>query len=197
MGNIYSIRNALTYLGGKSSYSDDKDTILSASHIILPGVGSYRKAMGILHDKNLVAVLNEAVYEKHIPLLGICLGMQLLGLSSTEHGFTKGLGFINCAVDRFVDNPLAQTKIPHVGFNNVECNKKNPILLSGLNSSSDFYFTHSYRMEYQDDVCSGYCINGEKFTACAEHGKVFGTQFHPEKSQVNGLKLLINFLNVK
>jgi imidazole glycerol-phosphate synthase subunit HisH len=194
MGNIYSIQSALAYLGCESTFSADHEKILNASHIILPGVGSYKRAMEILHNKGLVKILNEAVHEKHLPMLGICLGMQLLGLSSTEDGFTEGLGFINCKVDKFVTNDIEKIKIPHVGFNNVTCMKTNSVLLKDLNNNSDFYFTHSYKMECEDDSCVGSCNIGEKFAACVEKSNVYGTQFHPEKSQANGLKLLVNFL---
>ena len=192
MGNIYSVQSALKYLGCNSIYTDSKKRILSSSHIILPGVGSFREAMNTLTQKNLDTILKEAV-KKKIPLLGICLGMQLLGKSSTEDGFVNGLGFIDGIVEKF-QQLGTQIKVPHIGFNTVSKVNNSSILLKDFQGSSDFYFVHSYRMLCSDESCTGESQNGENFAACVEKKNVFGTQFHPEKSQSNGLKVLIRFL---
>lgn len=192
MGNIFSVKSALSYLGVDSEYVSTPEEILKAKKIILPGVGSYKMAMETLHKKNLVDSLRKVVNEQRTPLLGICLGMQLLGKYSTEEEKTEGLGFIDGEVERFQVDPK-KYKIPHVGFAPIEL-KGSSKILHDLPNDPCFYFTHSYRMQCHDDSASAYANYGEKFVACVEKDHIFGTQFHPEKSQSNGLKLLIKFL---
>lgn len=195
MGNIYSVQSALNYIGIESVYTNDPSIILDSDHILLPGVGSFRVAMNNIHHLGLDKVLKEAVITKQIPILGICLGMQLLGKSSTEEGFTEGLGFFNGYCDRFTAS--AQIKVPHVGFNDVEYPAQSR-LFTGLDNHSDFYFVHSYRMITEEEEESvAYCEYGERFVASFEKGNVMGTQFHPEKSQRNGLTLLQNFISIQ
>lgn len=193
MGNIYSIQSALHYLGCLSVYTNQRDILSEATHIILPGVGSFKKAMYNLKESGLDRILTGLVLTEKKPLLGICLGMQLLGKSSPEDGFTEGLGLIDGVVEKFSSH-VRGIKIPHVGFNEVRCVRKDSVLLKDFEGNSDFYFTHSYRMVCSDGSCSGETVNGENFAASVERSNVFGTQFHPEKSQANGLKLLVNFL---
>lgn len=192
MGNIYSVQSVFRYHGAESLYTSDAKEILTADRILLPGVGSFRKAMVDIRAKGLDKVLEEAVLEKQIPILGICLGMQLLGKSSTEDGYTEGLGFFDGVVEAF-DAEKYAIKVPHVGFNSVNA-CTDSILFEGIENSSDFYFTHSYRMKSHEDACIGYCHHGETFVASFEKENIFGTQFHPEKSQTNGLKLIKNFI---
>ena len=137
MGNIYSVQSALNFLGFESEYLDDPEKILNADKIILPGVGSFRKAMQNIISKGLVDPINEAVQIKGKPILGICLGMQLLGGSSTEDGFTKGLGLFDGIVERFSDS--YDLKIPHIGYNEV-LTSSNSVLFQSLDINSDFYF---------------------------------------------------------
>jgi len=193
MGNIYSIQSALNFLGQKSEYSDCPKDILNADKIILPGVGSFRKAMQNIKFKKLEEPITVAVQSKGIPILGICLGMQLLGNSSTEDGYTPGLSLFEGTVEKFKTN--SNLKIPHIGYNEV-IPSKDSILFKNLDEVSDFYFVHSYRMlsSITDKIST--CIYGEEFIAAFEHNNVFGTQFHPEKSQANGLILLKNFLSI-
>ncbi len=193
MGNIYSIQSALHYLGCASVYSDQRDVLREATHIILPGVGSFNKAMQNLKEGDLDRVLTDLALNEKKPLLGICLGMQLLGQSSTEDGYTVGLGLVDGIVEKFTPK-VSGSKIPHVGFNVVHPVREDSLLLKGFEDGSDFYFTHSYRMICSDESCTGETVNGECFAACVEKGNIFGTQFHPEKSQANGLKLLVRFL---
>lgn len=191
MGNIRSISSSLQYLGIEEVIlSSDYNTLKSADKIILPGVGSFGKAILQIKKKELDKYLNELVLEDSKPILGICLGMQLMGVSSTEDGENAGLGFVNGIVKKF---EVENLKIPHVGFNQVLLGN-NSKLFSGLNNDPDFYFTHSYRMTTEEDINSSYCVYGEKFVAAFEKGNIAGAQFHPELSQHNGLKLLKNFI---
>ncbi len=194
MGNLFSIQSALHYLGAQSIISSDPHRINNADKLILPGVGSFYKAMSNLKATNLDEVVKEPVIKKNTPILGICLGMQLLCSSSTEDGFSYGLGLIDCPVERFSENKFVNLKIPHVGFDTVTITKKNK-LFDGLDSRADFYFTHSYRMAYTDQLyVTGTCSHGEQFIAAFAKEHICGTQFHPEKSQTNGLVLLKNFI---
>lgn len=193
MGNIYSVQSALTFLGFESEYTDEPEKILNADKIILPGVGSFRKAMQNIRLKGLEDPIKESIQTKGKTILGICLGMQLLGTSSTEDGFTKGLGLFDGIVEKFSDK--YNLKIPHIGYNEV-IQSPNSVLFQNLDKNSDFYFVHSYRMMSQIAIGISTCNYGEKFVAAFEQKNVFGTQFHPEKSQTNGLILLKNFLSI-
>lgn len=191
MGNIKSIVSALNFLGVDDiAVSADYETLKSADKIILPGVGSFRKAMIQIKDNNLDKYLEDIVVKNNKPLIGICLGMQLLGISSTEDGFTNGLGFVNGHCIKF-DN--ADLKVPHVGFNQLKIASKSK-LYNGLPSESDFYFTHSYKMVSKHQINQSYCNYGSDFIASFEYNNIVGVQFHPELSQKNGLKLLKNFI---
>jgi len=191
MGNIFSVINALEYIGVECVYTDDPYTIMNADKILLPGVGSFKQAMDNIKAKKLNLVLDEVVLTRQIPILGICLGMQLLGKSSTEDGFTDGLNYFEGEVSKF--EPSIGVKIPHVGFNEV-VKPENSILYKNIGDRSDFYFVHSYKMTTDQNDYVAYSSYGEKFVASFENGNVFGTQFHPEKSQHNGLTLLKNFI---
>lgn len=193
MGNIRSIVSTLKYLGVQDVVlGSDFEILNSAGKIILPGVGSFGKAITQIRQKNIDTYLNEIVLENKKPILGICLGMQLLGTSSTEDGNNEGLGYINGYVEKF-DNSLV--KVPHVGFNQVKVNNKLK-LYNGFNDElTDFYFTHSFRMKSEVDINQCYCDYQEDFVASFERENIAGVQFHPELSQTNGLKLLKNFID--
>ena len=190
MGNIYSLQSALKFLGYDSICSNKSEDIINADKIILPGVGSFKIAMDNIIKLKIDKSIKIAVKEHNIPILGICLGMQLLGVSSTEDGFSKGLNLFEGKVTKFTDQSV---KIPHVGFNNVYY-PDNSTLYKGIKMNSDFYFVHSYKMKTNKIKGIGYTSNGENFVASFEQGNIFGTQFHPEKSQTNGLLLLKNFI---
>jgi len=193
MGNIRSIVSTLQYLGVQDVVlSSDFEILNSADKIILPGVGSFGKAITQIRHRNIDNYLNEIVLENKKPILGICLGMQLLGNSSTEDGNNKGLGYINGYVVKF-DNSFV--KVPHVGFNQVKVNNKLK-LYNGFNDiPTDFYFTHSFRMKSDVEINQCYCNYQEDFVASFERDNIAGIQFHPELSQTNGLKLLKNFID--
>ena len=194
MGNIYSISSAIEYLGLSSRLSSDREELFGADYLIMPGVGSFNLAMRKIRELGLIEVLHGAVIERKKPILGICLGMQLLAKSGTEDGYSEGLGFIDGIVERF--SPMGgDVKIPHVGFAPARITNFSSPLFKNLPEEIDFYFTHSYRM-----VCSPDCLhatghNGETFAAAAGKDNIFGTQFHPELSQTNGLMVLKNFFN--
>jgi glutamine amidotransferase len=191
MGNIKSIVSALKYLGLKNIIlSNTQEDISRADKLILPGVGSFAKAMQNIKSLNLDTILQKEVIDNKKPILGICLGMQLMALSSDEDGINDGLGFIHANVKRF---DIENLKVPHVGFNQVRFNDSS-ILYNGLENLSDFYFTHSYQMQSDIDINQSTCEYGNKFIVSYEVENIAGVQFHPELSQTNGLTLLENFI---
>ena len=191
MGNLFSVASALRYLGAAPSVSNDPDVVARSSRTILPGVGSFRLAMERLRAAALDDAMRSALSAGGT-LLGICLGMQLLGASSTEDGATEGLGFVPNVVDRFDDS--SGLKVPHVGFNEVAVTDRTG-LFAGLPDPPHFYFVHSYRMDEGSLSCPrATCDYGGRFLAAFDAGQVRGTQFHPEKSQSDGLTVLGNFL---
>jgi glutamine amidotransferase len=192
MGNIHSIMSTLNYLGvSEVVLSADFETMRQADKLILPGVGAFGKAMAQIREKKLDKYLDEIVLQGGRPLLGICLGMQLLGRSSTENGVDTGFGYVDGEVLRFDDTAV---KVPHVGINQVHVNAACK-LYAGLSGTPDFYFTHSYRMLSKVDINQSMCDYGGSFVASFEKDNIAGVQFHPELSQANGLKLLTNFID--
>ena len=197
MGNIRSVKNALDFLGIKFRVIEAPGQVLESEKLILPGVGSFRLAMENIKKRNLLNAMNVVALEKSIPILGICLGMQLLAEGGEEDSLTNGLGWIQGSVKRFQAEPLS-IKVPHVGFNTVYFEKRSNTLFKDLGSQSDFYFVHSYRMLCKNDEdVSGWTEYGERFASSVQKDNIFGTQFHPEKSQSNGLIVLRNFGNLK
>ena len=193
MGNICSVVSALNYIGCESSVTSDPDAVANACRILLPGVGSFRKAMSALCDQGLDAALLHAVNTQGAKILGICLGMHLMGVVGTEDGETPGLGLIQARVDRFTTEEVQGAKIPHVGFNTVRAHPESRLMLN-LPTETDFYFVHGYRMlSHGLPGMVTTCDYGVTFVAAYEHENVYATQFHPEKSQSNGLILLKNF----
>lgn len=191
MGNIQSIVGALRYLGIQnivisSHYSDIK----KADRLILPGVGAFGRAMKNIQEKNLDAYLQEVVIHHKKPILGICLGMQLMGVSSTEHGEHFGLRFIG-GISTQLNS--ANVKVPHVGFNQVSI-KPNLKLYDGMEGDIDFYFTHSYKMTSSSSINQCMCHYDVDFIASYEKDNIAGVQFHPELSQRNGLSVIKNFI---
>jgi len=195
MGNIWSVVSALKYLGYRSEVTSNKDEIANAKCLLLPGVGSFRRAMQSLQNLDLDRTICDSV-NKGTKILGICLGMQLLGIDGTEEGDTNGLNLIPYKVAKFSKEEVSNRKIPHIGFNSVNFSN-NSRLFTGVSPQSDFYFVHSYRMlPNQSESEQATCDYGIQFLAAYEKNNIFATQFHPEKSQTNGLILLSNFLKV-
>ena len=196
MGNLWSIKNALTYLNCPFVITGNPEIISKSKSIILPGVGSYKSAMSIIRSKNIDLAIKEAI-KNSSKLLGICLGMQLLARSSLEEGYSEGLGIIDTEVNLMKSNKHQKCKIPHIGFNNVRFSISNN-LYKGLKNSAYFYFVHSYSISDKKLFnTNALCNYGEDFLASYEKDNIFATQYHPEKSQTNGLLVLKNFLDYK
>lgn len=193
VGNIGSILNMLKKVGAMSVCSADVDTIENAEKLILPGVGSFDQAIVKLDGSGLIPILNRRVMEDHIPILGICLGMQLFAEKS-EEGTTKGLGWLNATVKRFdfVDGSI-DLKIPHMGWNRVEIQKEN-VLFKEMCENNRFYFVHSYHIVCHDENnVAGITHYGYPFTSIIQKANIYGVQFHPEKSHKFGMQILKNF----
>ena len=194
MGNLWSVASAVKFLGYTAIISDDPSIISKSETLIMPGVGSFRRAMQVIKSTSVDNAIFEALEKPQTKLLGICLGMQLLGISSTEDSLTNGLGLLKNEVTKLISPEDRPVKIPHVGFNRLQ-NNDDLKLLNQISVDASFYFVHSYAMQILND--SSHCAlttHGQKFVAAIESGQIFGTQFHPEKSQRNGLKVLENFL---
>jgi glutamine amidotransferase len=192
MGNIKSITSTLNFLGvDEVLVTNNFNDLKNAEKLILPGVGSFAKAMLKINEYKIDKILYELAIINKKPLLGICLGMQLLCNSSTEDGFNKGLAFINADVIKFEEQNI---KIPHVGFNQVIKNSDSK-LFKDISNNADFYFTHSYKVSSRENINQSICNYGQNFIASFEVENIYATQFHPELSQNNGLQLIKNFLN--
>ena len=195
MGNLHSVMSAVNYLGYDAIITNDRDELLESNKIILPGVGEFRSAKINLEKLKLFDLIKDIYQTKQTKILGICLGMQLLAESSEEGGFHKGLGIIPGKVKEI--KKIKGLRIPHIGFNEVIFPENS--LLKGLSKETmDFYFVHSYCI-YLEEINTGRIGKteyGEKFVSFYENDPVFATQFHPEKSQTNGLLLLKSFLDL-
>ena len=185
---------AISYLGAEAEIIGDPDRLKGFSHIVLPGVGSFHSSINLIRTRGLDQALFEQI-KQEVPLLGICLGMQILADRGSEGGETKGMGLISGDVDRFgFDITTSNMKIPHVGFDTVKP-KLSSKLFAGFGEEVDFYFTHSFRLRCASaQAVAADAWHGEPYVAAIEQGSVAGTQFHPEKSQRNGLRLMLNFL---
>ena len=193
MGNVGSIKNMLEHLGLEAIITGDKYEILNASHIIIPGVGSFDQGMQNLIDRGLDKVIKEAALNLKKPILGICLGMQLLGMKS-EEGHLPGLGLIDFENFRF--RPEANLKVPHMGWNLIKVNKLDPIL-EDVDGSFRFYFVHSFYAKCKNDEnILLTCDYGMEFSAAVHDKNIYGVQFHPEKSHHYGMKILKNFSRI-
>lgn len=189
-GNLFSVKNALDYLGVENTISSSPKDIKESDKLILPGVGAFPDAMDMLYQRKLIDVIKEEAKQK--PLLGICLGMQVLFEEGLEFRSTKGLGLIEGKVDALV---APDYKIPHMGWNNLK--KINDCPLShGIDENEMVYFVHSYKAVTSDDNISLYTEYGQKIPGMVFKDNVYGCQFHPEKSGDVGLKILTNFVNI-
>lgn len=190
MGNLRSVQKAFESLGVPAEVCARPEQIVSATRLVLPGVGAFRDAIAELRRQELVdPILAHIAADR--PFLGICLGLQLLFDVSHEDGQWQGLGVLPGEVIRFTDVP--GRKVPHMGWNVVESRRDCP-LFEGIPAGSHFYFVHSYHVvPSANEVIVGTTEYGSPFTAVVQRGRMFATQFHPEKSQTHGLRLLRNF----
>lgn len=195
MGNIDSVRRAVEECGGTVVVTDQARDLKTADRIILPGVGAFTEAMRNIKALSLDRALYEQAIEENTPLLGICLGMQLLASKGWEGKETDGLGLIPGEVRRL--EPFGpETRIPHVGWNEVHPTRESPLFM-GISSGKDFYFVHSYHFSPENDAhILAHTPYAGRFVSAVQSGAVFGVQFHPEKSQKTGLHLLKNFLAI-
>lgn len=196
MGNLRSVQKAFEKVGSNAIITNEPDEIKKADKIVLPGVGSFKDAMNNLQSLGLVDILNEEVLIKKKPFLGICLGMQLIAKKSYENGENEGLGWVNAEVVKFdFSNKNKKLKVPHVGWNEIVFNNENK-LLDGIDELSDVYFVHSYFFRTDEDIVSTYTEYGFNFVSSINKDNIYAFQFHPEKSQKIGLKIIENFLNI-
>ena len=196
LGNLNSVLNMVNKLGEKAIIQSDPHKIYKAEKIILPGVGSFDHGMSNLKDNNWIGALNEAVLERQVPILGICLGMQLM-CNSSEEGNLSGLGWIEGEVKRIQQSIDKDLKIPHMGWNTVNIVKPN-LLLDSIFGEQRFYFVHSYHAvckNNQDILATSY--HGHEITAAFCKGNIYGVQFHPEKSHRFGMALIKKFIEIK
>ena len=191
-GNLQSVKKALDFIGAKSIITADENEINAASHIILPGVGSFGDAMHSIREKGLEDVIKKSADgSKHF--LGICLGLQLLFESSEEAPGVDGLGIFKGSIITIPKNN--GLKVPHIGWNSVSL-KQTDGIFEGLRDNSYFYFVHSYYLKDADeDVVAGTTEYGVPIQCAVQKGRVCATQFHPEKSSEAGLTILRNFVN--
>jgi imidazole glycerol-phosphate synthase subunit HisH len=192
VGNIQSIQNALNYLGYNSICTADHEIIYNAKAYILPGVGSFGTGIHNLEKLNLIKILKEMVLDQGKPILGICLGMQLLATRSEEKGEFKGLDFISGDVCELKSKK--KFRVPHVGWNSIEP-KSDHIIFSRLKPGSRFYFDHSYHFQASNEFIIAQTEYGTSITSVVQKENILGVQFHPEKSQVAGLKMLRDYFS--
>lgn len=190
MGNLPNVKRALNLYSEDVVISSDIEIIKKADKILLPGVGAFGDAMRNIDKLGMREVLVEA--SKIKPFLGICLGMHLLFEGSEEDSSEKGLGIIKGSVKKFKDIEL---KVPEIGWNSVKKPKESKIL-KGLADGSYFYFVHSYHVVPEEEVAAGVTEYGYEFVSVIEKGNIMATQFHPEKSHDEGLKILKNFVEL-
>lgn len=192
-GNVKSVFNLFSTVADHVIVSNKIEKILGASHIVLPGVGAFGTAMRKIRDGLPMESLEQAVLVEKRPFLGICVGMQVMATRGMEFGDHAGLGWIEGSVEKLNANGLP---LPHVGWNNLTCKQESP-LLAGLGDDPDFYFVHSFAFHAENPqhvlATTEY---GEVFCSVIQRENLYGVQFHPEKSQRTGIKLVKNFLSL-
>ena len=196
MGNVFSVKNTMDYLGSNCEICSDPLDLKKYEKIILPGVGSFSDCIKNLERKKFIHQLNNLVVKEKKPILGICLGMQIMATLGYEGGESKGLGWFDAEV-KLIEVKNKKIKIPNIGWEEIKKNK-NSLIFKNINSNLEFYFIHSYFMDCKNknDITSFYNIENKLITASIEKENIFGTQFHPEKSEKTGLKIIDNFINL-
>lgn len=196
LGNLASIKNMCKRLSIDAIITNDPSDIVSADRILLPGVGHFKRGMENLKESGLVDLLNEEVVEKQKPILGICLGAQLLTHHS-EEGDVDGLGWVNAKTVSFDKAKLSKLPVPHMGWSDINVIKGDKIL-KDIPEDPRYYFVHSYHFLFRDQSeVTATCNYGYEFACAFNKGNIFGAQFHPEKSHKYGMKILENFNNIE
>lgn len=196
-GNLRSVANALEAIGQAPLVASDPEMLRDATAIVLPGVGAFGEGFRRLQELGMVEALNEQVRGAGKPFLGICLGMQFLAEVGEEHGRSAGLGWIGGTVRKMTSDDRS-IRIPHMGWNEIELARESP-LFAGLDEQCAFYFLHGYHFDVADssaDAVVARCEHGRPYVAAVAADNVYGVQFHPEKSQLAGLRLLKNFVDI-
>ncbi len=195
MGNLGSVQNMFKRIGVPSEITSEPEVIANAGKLLLPGVGAFDAAMEKIAKSGLRNILDKKVLEDKVPVLGICLGMQLL-TNGSEEGILPGLGWVSAKTVKFNFPADSKLKIPHMGWNRVFV-KKTSELLTDLPDEPRFYFVHSYRVQCENEEnVLAVTAYGNEFHSVIQNHNVFGAQFHPEKSHKYGMKLLANFANL-
>ena len=192
VGNLMSIISAIEKIGYKCEITDNEIKIKNADRIILPGVGAFKKGMENLRKKNLIEVLNYCYKERKVPILGVCLGFQLMAKKSFEFGVCEGLGWLNAEVKRFPVDKNFPT--PHMGWNKIKIKSQDSIFKK-LDAEEIFFFANSYYVQTEENsLITSTCKYGIEFTSSVRKKNLVGVQFHPEKSQISGLLVYKNFI---
>jgi len=196
LGNMLSVAGAVRRLGVTAAITRDFGELRAADLLILPGVGAFGDGMANLKLYGLIDVINELVIDKCIPILGICLGAQLMTRESYEFGHFRGLGWVPASVIRLKSDEV-NLRIPHVGWDEVLQTGNGKRLFRSVPGDALFYYVHSYWFQFDNDsYVTSWCNYGQKFTGSYEVGHIVGVQFHPEKSQKHGLTVLKNFIGL-
>lgn len=194
-GNLHSIRRCLQKIKIEPVISADAGEIGGADKLILPGVGHFGQAIAALHSQNLFDALNKAVLVKRVPILGICLGMEVMGRTS-EEGKAPGFGWFDACVLRFDISNKSKFKVPQIGWNSVAQTKESR-LMRGVPNDSEFYFAHSYYLDLKNrSEIVGQTVYEREYPSAIERENIFGVQFHPEKSYDGGTQVLRNFVEI-
>ena len=194
MGNLRSVQKAIEKSGSHAVITSDATEIAEAKRVILPGVGAFRDAIAALHQQDLVKCIHDVVASQR-PMLGICLGLQLLFETSYEDGEYEGLGIIPGKVRKF--NIAPELKVPHMGWNQLPVRAADNPLMTGIDDNAWVYFVHSYYVDPEDSGCVATETDyGGNFASSVRIRNLYATQFHPEKSQATGLQILKNFVSL-
>lgn len=195
MGNAQSVINAFEYVGAQALIIRNSQDVLSVDKIVLPGVGAFADGMNQLKELGFKDALNKVVLKEKKPFLGICLGMQLLFEAGEEFGFHAGLGWLSGRVKKFSSD--IGLRIPHVGWNTITLKRKSE-MVPAMCDQQDVYFVHSYHVsDYDEEICVATTTYGYEFPVIIESRNIFAVQFHPEKSQEIGLKIVRAFSKVR
>lgn len=195
LGNLNSISNMFRKIGAKVRVITEPHDVLNSARLVLPGVGAFDHGMYELDKGGWINFLNEAAHEKQIPILGVCLGMQLFCRGS-EEGISPGLGWLDADVKRFCFPPSTKLKVPHMGWNTIRVCKSNKLIPEG-DQEQRYYFVHSYHVacDYSEDILA-IANHGYDIVAAVSKSNIYGVQFHPEKSHKFGMALLKRFIEL-